>query len=130
MSRRLGISFVPDLCLTEHDGLWRISFAGAVPPRRYGAITRRDGFLPLAARRFLCIMAPGSAGSVGGWRSIAAGSSASGIGSGSFARSATRRGSGASRRRRSGWGVSQPALSIHVHELEYELEAALFERGG
>ena len=26
-------------------------------------------------------------------------------------------------------GVSQPALSIHVRELEYELEAALFERG-
>ena len=25
-------------------------------------------------------------------------------------------------------GVSQPALSIHVRELEYELEAALFER--
>ena len=27
-------------------------------------------------------------------------------------------------------GVSRPALSIHVRELEYELEAALFERGG
>ena len=60
----VGISLVPDLCLTEHDGLWRVSFAGTVPPQRYGAITRRDGLLPLAARRFLCIMAPGSAGTV------------------------------------------------------------------
>ena len=27
-------------------------------------------------------------------------------------------------------GVSQPAVSLHVRELEYELEALLFERGG
>ena len=54
----VGISFVPDLCLTEHDRLWRISFAGAVPPRRYGAITRRDGLLTGAADRLLRVLVP------------------------------------------------------------------------
>ena len=52
----VGISFVPELCLTEHDGLWRISLGGALPPRRYGTMTRRDGILTLAARRFLDVM--------------------------------------------------------------------------
>ena len=55
----VGISFVPDLCLTEHDPLWKISFKGAIPQRRYGAITRRDGLLPRSVGRFLRIMAGG-----------------------------------------------------------------------
>ena len=54
----VGISFVPDLCLTEHDRLWRISFKGAIPQRRYGAITRRDGLLTLTASRFLRVIVP------------------------------------------------------------------------
>ena len=54
----MGISFVPDLCLAGQDRLWRIPFGEHFPPRRYGAITRRDGLLSLAARRFLKIMAP------------------------------------------------------------------------
>ena len=54
----VGISFVPDLCLTEHDRLWKIWFRGAVPQRMYGAIVRRDGLLTLAASRFLRIMVP------------------------------------------------------------------------
>ena len=54
----VGISFVPELCLTEHDRLWRIPIKGIIPPRKYGAITRRDGLLALAARRFLRIMVP------------------------------------------------------------------------
>ena len=58
----VGIAFVPDLCLSEHDRLWRISFADRVPPRRYGAMTRRDGLLSLAARRFLGVMAPACSG--------------------------------------------------------------------
>ena len=53
-----GIAIVPDLCLSAHDGLWRISLADVLPPRRYGAMTRRDGDLPLAARRLLSIMVP------------------------------------------------------------------------
>ena len=52
----VGIAFVPDLCLTEHDGLRRIPLSDGMPPRRYGAITRRDGVLGLAARRFLDLM--------------------------------------------------------------------------
>ena len=54
----VGIAVVPDLCLKEHDRLWRIPFDGVVPPRRYGSITRRDARLPLPARRFLSVMVP------------------------------------------------------------------------
>ena len=52
----VGISFVPDLCLTAQDRLWKISFKGAIPPRSYGAITRRDRLLTLAASRFFRIL--------------------------------------------------------------------------
>ena len=55
----VGIAFVPDLCLNERDRLWRIPFEGAVPPRRYGAMIRRDAQLALPARRFLGVMVPG-----------------------------------------------------------------------
>ena len=58
----VGISFVPDRCLTEHDRLWRVSFEGAARTRRYGAMTRRDASLALAAREFLSVMVPGSPG--------------------------------------------------------------------
>ena len=51
-----GISFVPDLCLTDHDRLWKIRFEDVIPRRRYGAITRRDGLLSLASSRFLEIL--------------------------------------------------------------------------
>ena len=54
----VGISFVPDLCLTEHDRLWKISFKDYFPARRYGAVTRRDRLITLSARRFLRIMVP------------------------------------------------------------------------
>ena len=55
----VGISIIPDLCLREHDGLRRIAIADAVPPRRYGAMTRRDGILSAGARRLLSVIAPG-----------------------------------------------------------------------
>ena len=58
----VGISFVPDLCLTENDPLWKISFEGTIPKRRYGAITRRDGLLTRAAVRLLRIMVPDLSG--------------------------------------------------------------------
>ena len=54
----VGISFVPDLCLTEHDRLWKISFKDYFPMRRYGAVTRRDRLTTLSTRRFLRIMVP------------------------------------------------------------------------
>ena len=62
VSAGVGIAFVPDLCLNERDRLWRIPFEGAVPPRRYGAMTRRDARLPLLARRFLSVMMPEHSG--------------------------------------------------------------------
>ena len=57
----VGIAFVPDLCLTERDQLWKVSFKGAVAPRRYGPVTRRDGLLSLATRRLVRIMGAESA---------------------------------------------------------------------
>ena len=58
----VGISFVPDLCLVEHDRLWKISFSDHFPRRTYGAVTRRDKLITLAASRFLRIMDPDSPG--------------------------------------------------------------------
>ena len=58
VSAGVGIAFVPDLCLTERDRLWRLPFVGAVPPRRYGAMTRRNAQLTPPARRFLSVMVP------------------------------------------------------------------------
>ena len=62
VSAGVGIAFVPDVCLTEHDRLWRIPFEDAVPPRRYGVMTRRGAELPLPARRLLSVMVPERSG--------------------------------------------------------------------
>ena len=56
----VGISVVPDVCLTGHDRVRKIRLKGVVPRRRYGAITRRSGPLSLAASRFLEILAGSS----------------------------------------------------------------------
>ena len=56
----VGCAFVPELCLRENDGLWRIPAPVPVPARRYGAMTRARGALALHARRFLAVMAPGA----------------------------------------------------------------------
>ena len=55
----VGISVVPDVCLTDHDRVWKIRLKGIVPLRKYGAITRRDGPLSLAASRLLEVMVAG-----------------------------------------------------------------------
>ena len=55
----VGISIVPDVCLTEHDRVWKIPFKSVFSPRKYGAITRRDGPLSLAVSRLLEIMVAG-----------------------------------------------------------------------
>ena len=52
----VGIAMVPDVCLTEHDRVRNIRFKSVIPKRIYGAVTRRDGPLPLAASRLLEIM--------------------------------------------------------------------------
>lgn len=62
MAADVGISIVPELCLTAHDGLWRVPLADVFPPRRYGAMMRRDGMLGLTARRFFETMAGPSPG--------------------------------------------------------------------
>lgn len=54
----LGISVVPELCLDERDRVWRIPFSEGVPPRTYGAITRRDRMLPIAVQHIIRIMDP------------------------------------------------------------------------
>ena len=54
----LGIAFVPDLCVAERDRVARVPFKDYLPPRRYGAITRRDRILPLAVRHFVHAMKP------------------------------------------------------------------------
>ena len=54
----LGIAVVPDLCVADRDRVSRIPFKDYLPPRKYGAITRRDRILPLAVRRFVQTMDP------------------------------------------------------------------------
>ena len=56
VSAGVGIALVPDLCVTEHERLRKISLNGVVPCRTYGAVTRREGPLSLAASRFLELM--------------------------------------------------------------------------
>ena len=55
----VGVSVVPDVCIAEHDRVWKIRIQGVVPQRKYGAITRRRGPLSLAASRLLEIMTAG-----------------------------------------------------------------------
>ena len=55
----VGISMVPDLCLTKHDGLSKIPITDVFRQHTYGAVTRRDGLLPLAERRLLRLMVAG-----------------------------------------------------------------------
>ena len=52
----IGISAVPDVCLTDRDRVWRIPFDRYIPDRRYGVLMRRDRTPSLAARRFIRIM--------------------------------------------------------------------------
>ena len=54
----LGIAVVPELCLDDRDRVRRIPFSGGLPPRTYGAITRRDRILPMAVRQIIRIMDP------------------------------------------------------------------------
>ncbi|MCY4453803.1 MAG: LysR family transcriptional regulator [Immundisolibacterales bacterium] len=49
----LGISIVPDLCLTEKDRVWRIPFGRIAPARPYALVRRRDDIFSLASRAFV-----------------------------------------------------------------------------
>ena len=55
----IGISVVPDLCLTDRDRVWRIPFDRYLPDRRYGVLMRRDPNPSLAAERFIQLVDPG-----------------------------------------------------------------------
>ena len=55
----LGVSVVPDLCLSERDRVWKIPVSEYFPTRTYGLIVRRDNILSLAAQRFLEIVKAG-----------------------------------------------------------------------
>ena len=55
----VGISIVPDLCLTERDRIWRIPVDRYFPERRYGVLMRRDQMPSLAAERFVRLADPG-----------------------------------------------------------------------
>lgn len=54
----IGVSIVPEFCLTDRDRVWRIPLDRYLPARRYGVFTRRDGILSLAAERFIEIISP------------------------------------------------------------------------
>ena len=54
----LGISVVPDICVSESDRLSIIPLREYFPPRSYGVLTRRDKRLAPAARRLLQLMEP------------------------------------------------------------------------
>ena len=128
----VGISMVPDLCLTEHDRLWKIPITGVFRQRTYGAVTRRDGLLSLAERRLLRLMvADGSnrrewckhgrrpAAHLPQARSPQA-----------VADLLLRGAISELLRAALQLGISPPAVSSHVRELEHELEIKLFERSG
>ena len=55
----VGLSIVPDLCLTERDRVWQIPFDRYFSDRRYGVLMRRDQAPSLAAERFVQLMDPG-----------------------------------------------------------------------
>ena len=48
----VGISIGPEFFVSERDRIRRISFKDVIPPRRYGAMTRRDESLGVADKRF------------------------------------------------------------------------------
>ena len=54
----LGISLVPDLCISDRDRVWSIPFDQYFPSRMYGTLRRRDDILSLAARQFMRIVDP------------------------------------------------------------------------
>ena len=54
----VGVSVVPEVCLTERDRVWKVPFDRYFPNRRYGVIMRRNESPSLAAERFVRIMDP------------------------------------------------------------------------
>ena len=49
----VGVSAIPDICLSERDRVWSIPASRYFPSRLYGVLTRRDDMLSLAASWFI-----------------------------------------------------------------------------
>ena len=58
----VGVSAIPDICLSERDRVWSIPASRYFPPRVYGVLTRRDELLPLAASWFIQVVDPSRSG--------------------------------------------------------------------
>ena len=58
----VGITVVPELCLTGRERVWRIPVDRYYPKRTYGVITRAGERLSLGARTFLGLMDPNFTG--------------------------------------------------------------------
>ena len=58
----LGVSAIPDICLSERDRVWSIPASQYFPSRAYGLLTRRDDILSLAASWFIRVVDESRAG--------------------------------------------------------------------
>ena len=52
----VGVSAIPDFCLSERDRVWSIPASRYFPSRLYGVLTRRDDLLSLAASWFIRVI--------------------------------------------------------------------------
>ena len=52
----MGVSIVPDICVSERDRVWRIPVSRYFPSRKYGVLSRCDGILSLTAQWFIRIV--------------------------------------------------------------------------
>jgi DNA-binding transcriptional LysR family regulator len=52
----VGVSAIPDICLSERDRVWSIPASRYFPSRRYGVLTRRDDIRSLAADWFIQVI--------------------------------------------------------------------------
>lgn len=52
----VGIALVPTLCIGERDRVCRVPYEGALPPRRYGYVTRREHRMPLAVEKLVEVL--------------------------------------------------------------------------
>jgi len=52
----VGITMVPDICVSDRDRVRKIPASDAFPARDYSIFVRKDSTLPLAAERFLGIV--------------------------------------------------------------------------
>ena len=57
----IGVTVVPEICLTGRERVWSISVKRYYPKRNYGVFTRAGERPSLAARTFIALMDPGCA---------------------------------------------------------------------